>query len=116
MGPRAVRDDLSPSDREVFDRAYTATYGPAREIVTEIYDEVTDATELRPGRTPARGATGSTRAACRTVHRWGLRRHHGRPDQRPADKGLVRAFVSHPAHEALAAAAKLRPSVDISVA
>ncbi|MFE2217086.1 ketol-acid reductoisomerase [Streptomyces canus] len=46
-GLRAVRDGLSPSGREVFDRAYTATYGPAREIVAEIYDEVADGTELR---------------------------------------------------------------------
>ncbi len=44
---RAVREDLDPAGREVFDRAYTATYAPAREIVAEIYDEVADGTELR---------------------------------------------------------------------
>ncbi len=34
----------------------------------------------------------------------------------PADSALLTAFDTHPAHEALAAAAKLRPSVDIFVA
>lgn len=34
----------------------------------------------------------------------------------PADTVLLAAFDAHPAHDALAAAAKLRPSVDISVA
>ncbi|MFD0475329.1 hypothetical protein ACFQ0B_49145 [Nonomuraea thailandensis] len=33
----------------------------------------------------------------------------------PADGDLVSAFTGHPVHQALAAAAKLRPSVDISV-
>ncbi len=46
-GLRAVREELTPAGREVFDRAYSATYGPAREIVAEIYDEVADGTELR---------------------------------------------------------------------
>ncbi|MCX4759813.1 ketol-acid reductoisomerase [Streptomyces sp. NBC_01275] len=46
-GLRAVREGLDPDGRDVFDRAYTATYGPAREIVAEIYDEVADGTELR---------------------------------------------------------------------
>lgn len=34
----------------------------------------------------------------------------------PADTALLAAFDAHPAHKALAAAAKLRPAVDISVA
>ncbi|MFJ1606043.1 ketol-acid reductoisomerase [Streptomyces sp. NPDC088253] len=46
-GLRAVREGLDVSGRDVFDRVYTATYGPAREIVAEIYDEVADGTELR---------------------------------------------------------------------
>lgn len=46
-GLRAVRDALDPVGRDAFDRAYTATYGLAREIVAEIYDEVADGTELR---------------------------------------------------------------------
>ncbi|MFC6533456.1 hypothetical protein [Nonomuraea rubra] len=33
----------------------------------------------------------------------------------PPDGALVAAFTGHPVHQALAAAAKLRPSVDISV-
>jgi ketol-acid reductoisomerase len=34
----------------------------------------------------------------------------------PADPELIESFLAHPMPEALAAAAKLRPSVDISVA
>jgi ketol-acid reductoisomerase len=34
----------------------------------------------------------------------------------PTDPALVEAFTAHPMHDALAAAAELRPSVDISVA
>lgn len=33
----------------------------------------------------------------------------------PADQALLNAFAANPVHEALAAAAKLRPSVDIAV-
>jgi ketol-acid reductoisomerase len=33
----------------------------------------------------------------------------------PADPVLIKNFFDNPAHEALAAAAELRPSVDISV-
>jgi len=207
VGLRAVRDGLSPSDREVFDRAYTATYGPAREIVAEIYDEVADGTELRSvilaerrlgarpmseiGNSPMWGAGEQVRARrgerelpvepftagvfvatmvaqidefaerghpwseivnesvieavdsllpymhardvahmvdnCSRTARLGARRWGPRfqaayeqiaypAAELPADESLVAAFVSHPAHEALAAAAKLRPSVDISVA
>ncbi|WP_406128908.1 ketol-acid reductoisomerase [Streptomyces canus] len=206
-GLRAVRDGLSPSDRETFDRAYTATYGPAREIVAEIYDEVADGTELRSvilaerrlgarpmseiGGSPMWGAGEKVRARrgeralpvepftagvfvatmvaqidefaerghpwseivnesvieavdsllpymhardvahmvdnCSRTARLGARRWGPRfqaaydqiaypAAELPADQSLVAAFVSHPAHEALAAAAKLRPSVDISVA
>ncbi|WP_240797250.1 hypothetical protein [Streptomyces sp. F001] len=42
-----MREGLDAVGRDVFDRAYTAAYGPAREIVAEIYDEVADGTELR---------------------------------------------------------------------
>ncbi|WP_406155484.1 ketol-acid reductoisomerase [Streptomyces canus] len=206
-GLRAVRDGLSPSGREVFDRAYTATYGPAREIVAEIYDEVADGTELRSvilaerrlgarpmseiGGSPMWGAGERVRARrgesalpvepftagvfvatmvaqidefaerghpwseivnesvieavdsllpymhardvahmvdnCSRTARLGARRWGPRfqaayeqiaypAAELPADENLVAAFASHPAHEALAAAAQLRPSVDISVA
>jgi ketol-acid reductoisomerase len=33
----------------------------------------------------------------------------------PADQALLTAFTTHPVHDALSAAAKLRPSVDIAV-
>ncbi|UED84042.1 ketol-acid reductoisomerase [Streptomyces profundus] len=46
-GLRAVRQRLSPADQAVFDRAYSAAYQPARDLVAEIYDEVADGTELR---------------------------------------------------------------------
>ncbi|MFK4106585.1 ketol-acid reductoisomerase [Streptomyces sp. NPDC019531] len=206
-GLRAVREGLSPSDRDVFDRTYTATYAPAREIVAEIYDEVADGTELRSvilaerrlGARPMSGIGGSpmwavgervrarrgerelsvdpftagvfvatmlaqidefaerghpwseivnesvieavdsllpymhardvahmvdncSRTARLGARRWGPRfqaayEQIAYPDAEcPADEDLLAAFVNHPAHEALAAAAKLRPSVDISVA
>lgn len=206
-GLRAVREELDPAGREVFDRAYSATYGPAREIVAEIYDEVADGTELRSvvlaerrlgaremsgiGGSPmwAAGAEVRARRAERTLpvepftagvfvatmaaqvdefaergHPWseivnesvieavdsllpymhardvahmvdncsrtarlGARRWGPRfqaayeqiaypASELPANEALLTAFDTHPMHEALAAAAKLRPSVDISVA
>ena len=206
-GLRAVREELDPAGREVFDRAYSATYGPAREIVAEIYDEVADGTELRSvvlaerrlgaremsgiGGSPmwAAGAEVRARRAQRALpveaftagvfvatmtaqvdefaergHPWseivnesvieavdsllpymhardvaymvdncsrtarlGARRWGPRfqaayeqiaypASELPADQALLTAFDTHPMHEALAAAAKLRPSVDISVA
>ncbi|MFD4553252.1 ketol-acid reductoisomerase [Streptomyces sp. NPDC058469] len=206
-GLRAVREELDPAGREVFDRAYSATHGPAREIVAEIYDEVADGTELRSvvlaerrlgaremsgiGGSPmwAAGAEVRGRRAERALpvepftagvfvatmtaqvdefaergHPWseivnesvieavdsllpymhardvaymvdncsrtarlGARRWGPRfqaayeqiaypAAELPADEALLAAFDSHPMHEALAAAAKLRPSVDISVA
>jgi ketol-acid reductoisomerase len=44
-GLTAVR--AACGDVQTFDRAYSATYGPARDLVAEIYDEVADGTELR---------------------------------------------------------------------
>ncbi|GHE03109.1 ketol-acid reductoisomerase [Streptomyces alanosinicus] len=206
-GLRAVREGLDAAGREVFDRAYTATYGPARELVAEIYDEVADGTELRSvilaerrlgtrpmsriggspmwaagervrarrdGRTlPVEPFTAAVFAATMTAqidefaergHPWseivnesvieavdsllpymhardvaymvdncsrtarlGARRWGPRfqaayeqiaypAAELPADQALLTAFAAHPVHQALAAAAKLRPSVDISVA
>lgn len=46
-GLRAVRDTLSMEQRAECDRAYSASYQPTRELITEIYDEVADGTELR---------------------------------------------------------------------
>ena len=202
-GLRAVREG---TDAETFDRAYTATYAAAREIVAEIYDEVADGTELRSvvladarlavrpmsriGGSPmwahgdtvrARRATHETaidpvtagmfvatmvaqvdefaerghawseivnesiieavdsllpymhardvaymvdncsRTARLGTRRWGPRFQAAYEQvalptlARPADDKLVGAFLDNPVHEALAAAAELRPSVDISV-
>ncbi|WP_405727190.1 ketol-acid reductoisomerase [Streptomyces sp. NBC_00028] len=205
-GLRAVREGLDGPARDVFDRAYTATYGPAREIVAEIYDEVADGTELRSvilaerrlGTRPMSEIGGSpmwrsadaaharrgardlpvdpftagvfvatmtaqidefvdrghpwseivnesvieavdsllpymhardvahmvdncSRTARLGARRWGPRFQAAYEQiaypaaEHPADTALLRAFDTHPAHEALAAAAKLRPSVDIAV-
>lgn len=46
-GLRSLRSDFSNQDREIFDSAYSATYPSARELITEIYDEVEAGTELR---------------------------------------------------------------------
>ncbi|MFJ8467702.1 ketol-acid reductoisomerase [Streptomyces swartbergensis] len=205
-GLPTVRESLDATGRDVFDRAYTATYGPAREVVAEIYDEVADGTELRSvilaerrlgarpmsriGGSPmwsvshrvrARRATrdlpvdpftagvfvatmtaqidefaerghpwseivnesvieavdsllpymhardvaymvdNCSRTARLGARRWGPRFHAAYEQiaypaaDHPADATLLAAFAAHPVHEALAAAAKLRPSVDISV-
>ncbi|WP_329244302.1 ketol-acid reductoisomerase [Streptomyces sp. NBC_01478] len=206
-GLRAVREELDPAGRETFDRAYSAAYGPAREIVAEIYDEVADGTELRSvvlaerrlgagemsgiGGSPMWAAGAEVRARraeralpvepftagvfvatmtaqvdefaerghpwseivnesvieavdsllpymhardvaymvdnCSRTARLGARRWGPRfqaayeqiaypASELPPDEALLTAFDTHPMHEALAAAAKLRPSVDISVA
>ncbi len=206
-GLREVREGLDAAGRDVFDRAYTASYGPAREIVAEIYDEVADGTELRSvilaerrlrdrpmsriGGSPMWAAAERAHARragrelpvdpftagvfvatmtaqidefaerghpwseivnesvieavdsllpymhardvahmvdnCSRTARFGARRWGPRfqaayeqvaypAAEQPADQALLTAFDTHPAHEALAAAAKLRPSVDIAVA
>ncbi|MCL8011194.1 ketol-acid reductoisomerase [Streptomyces sp. AS02] len=206
-GLRAVREGLDPDGRDVFDRAYTATYGPAREIVAEIYDEVEDGTELRSvilaerrlGARPMSRIGGSpmwavsataharrderelsvdpftagvfvatmtaqvdefagrghpwseivnesvieavdsllpymhardiaymvdncSRTARLGARRWGPRFQAAYEQiafptaELPADTALLKNFDTHPVHEALAAAAKLRPSVDVAVA
>lgn len=206
-GLRAVRENLDTAAGDVFDRAYTATYGPAREIVAEIYDEVADGTELRSvilaerrlgaremsriggspmwsvseraharraerdlsvdpftagvfvatmtaqidefadrghpwseivnesvieavdsllpymhARDVAHMVDNCSRTARLGARRWGPRFQTAYEQiafpaaEHPADTALLAAFDTHPVHEALAAAAKLRPSVDISVA
>lgn len=206
-GIRAVREGLALADRDTFDRAYTATYRPARDLVAEIYDEVADGTELRSvilaeqrlGSRPMSGISGSpmwaagervrarraerelpvepftagvfvatmtaqidefaerghpwseivnesvieavdsllpymhardvaymvdncSRTARLGARRWGPRFQSAYEQiaypaaELPASEALLASFDTHPAHEALAAAAKLRPSVDISVA
>jgi ketol-acid reductoisomerase len=203
-GLAAVR--AASGDEELFDRAYSAAYGPARDLVAEVYDEVADGTELRSvilaerrlatrpmteiggspmwshsaevharrGAAPARidpltaglfvatmmaqvdefAARGHawseivnesvieavdsllpymhardvaymvdncSRTARLGTRRWGPRFQAAYEQialphfSRPADPELVKRFLENPAHEALAAAARLRPSVDISV-
>jgi ketol-acid reductoisomerase len=46
-GLRSLRDDLSESDRAIFDRTFAACHPVATELITEIYDEVEAGTELR---------------------------------------------------------------------
>lgn len=206
-GLAAVREQLDAAGRDVFDRAYTATYRPARDLVAEIYDEVADGTEIRSvilaeARLAARPMTAIGGSAmwgvsaavharrgagavaidpltagvfiatmmaqvdefaarghvwseivnesvieavdsllpymhardvaymvdnCSRTARLGTRRWGPRFQAAyeqialpavgtAADPDLVAAFTSNPVHEALAAAAKLRPSVDIAVA
>ena len=194
-------------DEDLFDRVYSAAYGPARDLVAEIYDEVADGTELRSvilaeqrlasrpmteiggspmwahsaevharrGTAPAvvdpltaglfvatmmaqvdefaaRGHAWSeivnesvieavdsllpymhardvahmvdncSRTARLGARRWGPRFQTAYEQivfpaaGLPAGTALLAAFDAHPVHDALAAAAKLRPSVDISVA
>ncbi|MFJ5263394.1 ketol-acid reductoisomerase [Streptomyces sp. NPDC088387] len=206
-GLLAVREELDAPGRDIFDGAYTAAYGPAREIVAEVYDEVADGTELRSvilaeqrlgarpmsriGGSPMWAVGESVRALraerelsvdpfaagvfvgtmmaqvdefaerghawseivnesvieavdsllpymhardvahmvdnCSRTARLGARRWGPRfqaayeqiaypAADDPADAALLAAFTTHPVHEALATAAKLRPPVDISVA
>ncbi|WP_328526157.1 ketol-acid reductoisomerase [Kribbella sp. NBC_00359] len=203
-GLAAVR--AATADQDLFDRAYSTAYGPARDLVAEIYDEVADGTELRSvilaerrlasrpmteiggspmwsygaevrvrrGSEPAgidpltaglfvatmmaqvdefaeRGHAWSeivnesiieavdsllpymhardvaymvdncSRTARLGTRRWGPRFQAAyeqivlpRLDE-PADSTRLKSFLDNPVHDALATAAQLRPSVDISV-
>lgn len=42
-----VYEDLSAADKAVFEKAYSAAYVPAREILEEMYDEVASGNEIR---------------------------------------------------------------------
>jgi ketol-acid reductoisomerase len=46
-GIKAVYDRLNASDKQVFQTAYSASYYPAKEILQEIYDEVSSGNEIR---------------------------------------------------------------------
>ncbi|WTN18732.1 hypothetical protein OHB22_05215 [Streptomyces canus] len=96
---------------------------PWSEIVNESVIEAVDS--LLPymhARDVAHMVDNCSRTARLGARRWGPRFQAAYEQiacpaaELPADESLVAVFVSHPAHEALAAAAKLRPSVDISVA
>ncbi|TPV92624.1 MAG: ketol-acid reductoisomerase [Myxococcales bacterium FL481] len=47
QGIYAVYEALSPADREAFERAYSAAYPAAKEMLLEIYDEVACGNEIR---------------------------------------------------------------------
>jgi ketol-acid reductoisomerase len=46
-GIKAVYDQLEGEDRVTFQKAYSASYKPAKEILQEIYDEVKSGNEIR---------------------------------------------------------------------
>lgn len=46
-GIKAVYDQLEGEDRKTFEKAYSASYKPAKEILQEIYDEVSSGNEIR---------------------------------------------------------------------
>ncbi|MET7277601.1 ketol-acid reductoisomerase [Kribbella sp. NPDC005582] len=204
-GLPAVRAALSGKDQELFDRAYSAGYQPARDLVAEIYDEVAEGTEIRSvilaesrlATRPMTAIAGSemwshsaevharrgaataidpvtaglfvatmtaqvdefadrghvwseivnesiieavdsllpymhardvaymvdncSRTARLGTRRWGPRFQAAYEQlalpalDAPADPKAIDAFLTNPVHEALAVAAQLRPSVDISV-
>eukprot|EP00595_Chromulina_sp_UTEXLB2642_P002061 CAMPEP_0196763006 /NCGR_PEP_ID=MMETSP1095-20130614/3211_1 /TAXON_ID=96789 ORGANISM="Chromulina nebulosa, Strain UTEXLB2642" /NCGR_SAMPLE_ID=MMETSP1095 /ASSEMBLY_ACC=CAM_ASM_000446 /LENGTH=503 /DNA_ID=CAMNT_0042115263 /DNA_START=188 /DNA_END=1699 /DNA_ORIENTATION=- len=47
LGILKVYEDLSPADKVEFEKAYSASYKPSREILEEIYDEVASGNEIR---------------------------------------------------------------------
>ena len=47
QGIKAVYDGLSADDKVIFKQAYSASYKPAKEILQEIYDEVSSGNEIR---------------------------------------------------------------------
>ena len=46
-GIKAVYDGLNAEDQKIFQTAYSASYKPAKEILQEIYDEVSSGNEIR---------------------------------------------------------------------
>ncbi|KAG8464717.1 hypothetical protein KFE25_010085 [Diacronema lutheri] len=46
-GIKAVHDNLSPADRQIFKTAYCASYTPSRSIIEECYDSVSSGNEIR---------------------------------------------------------------------
>jgi len=47
QGIKAVYDQLNDEDKVIFKQAYSASYKPAKEILQEIYDEVSSGNEIR---------------------------------------------------------------------
>ncbi|GKY95796.1 hypothetical protein MPSEU_000540300 [Mayamaea pseudoterrestris] len=46
-GIKAVYEQMTGEDKKVFEKAYSASYLPAKEILQEIYDEVSSGNEIR---------------------------------------------------------------------
>lgn len=46
-GIKAVYNQMSSDDKKIFQKAYSASYLPAKEILQEIYDEVSSCNEIR---------------------------------------------------------------------
>jgi ketol-acid reductoisomerase len=46
-GIKAVYEQMSGDDKKVFEKSYSASYMPAKEILQEIYDEVSSGNEIR---------------------------------------------------------------------
>merc|ERR1712194_467728 len=46
-GIKAVYDGLEGDDKAIFKQAYSASYKPSKEILQEIYDEVSSGNEIR---------------------------------------------------------------------
>jgi len=46
-GIKALYDQLTGEDKKIFQQAYSASYKPAKEILQEIYDEVSSGNEIR---------------------------------------------------------------------
>jgi ketol-acid reductoisomerase len=47
FGIKSVYDDLAGADKELFEKAYSAAYLPAKEVLAEMYDEVASGNEIR---------------------------------------------------------------------
>lgn len=46
-GILALYNDLSDTEKEIFNRAYSASYIPSKSLLAEIYDEVASGNEIR---------------------------------------------------------------------
>ena len=127
--PGRTRPAVDPFTAGVFVATMTAQVDefaerghPWSEIVNESVIEAVDS--LLPymhARNVAYMVDNCSRTARLGARRWGPRFQAAYEQiaypaaEHSADEALLTAFDTHPVHEALAAAAKLRPSVDISV-
>merc|ERR1711966_308867 len=105
QGIKAVYDGLNDEDKKIFQTAYSASYKPAKEILQEIYDEVSSGNEIR------------------TVIMHGDRfdnildqlAYTAVDNGASLNEELISDFVNHKVHQAVEECCKLRPAVDISL-